>query len=162
MNRIRPSIIDDSMVPGARYMTYYSAIEQYQKAFQQGYYIECISLMESLIADRLESLANQISSTKNYSYKPLERLLEYLLGTKQKDKLNDELLNCLDDIKTWKDGRNMAIHEMAKLSEDLEESFQTRYNKLKKIADNGYKVFRKIDNSIRRFRKIKLVPIHKT
>ena len=153
MNRIRKTETDDPKVPTVRYYTYRAVIERYQQAFQDKYYIECISLMESIIADRLESLANQISSSRNFSYKTLEKLLEFLRGKNQHNLLNDELLCCLDEIYSWKDDRNIAIHEMAKLPDDLLELFQTRYCKLEDIAIRGYKLFRDLDNSIRRFRK---------
>lgn len=153
MNRIRKTVIGESGVAKARYLNYYAVIERYQQANKDNYYIECISLMESIIADRLESLANQISSSGDYSYKTLERLLDYLRGKNQHDLLNDELLCCLDDIYNWKDDRNMAIHEMAKITDDLSELFQTRYCKLENIAKKGYELFRDLDNCMRRFRR---------
>ena len=153
MDRIRKTVIDDPKVGVTRHDTYFAVIEKYQQALDNTYYIECISLMESLIADRLESLANQISKSKDYSYKTLEKLLEFLQGKKQKDSLNDEILQCLEYVVTWKNGRNMAIHEMAKLTNNLNEQFSTRYANLKSIAEYGYKLFRELDNSIRQYRK---------
>ena len=152
MARIRKTVIDDPNVGTIRHDTYFAAIEKYQQALDDKYYIECISLMESLIADRLESLANQISDSNNYSYKTLEKLLEFLQGKKQKDSLNDEILQCLEYVVIWKNGRNMAIHEMAKLTDNLNEPFSAKYANLKRIAEDGYKVFRDLDNSIRRYR----------
>ena len=151
-NRIRQTITDNPNVGGVRHDAYTLVIQRYQQAFQDGYYIECISLMESIITDRMESLANEISSSRKYSYKTMEKLLDYLKGENQKDFLNDIILQCLDGIGMWKNGRNTAIHEMAKLPDDLTESFQTRYNRLETLAIEGYKLFRELDNGIRKLR----------
>jgi len=153
MDRIRKTVTDNPQVGEVRYNTYYASIERYQQALENKYYIECISLMESLIADRLESLANQISESRDYSYKTLERLLEFLQGHKQKYLLNEDMLQSLEHIVNWKNDRNKAIHEMAKLTDNLNEQFSTRYANLKNIANEGYNLFRELDNSIRKFRK---------
>ena len=39
-----------------RYWLYRSVIDRYNEAYKSGYYLEAITLMESLITDRLESL----------------------------------------------------------------------------------------------------------
>ena len=153
--RIRQSVIDNSNIGTVRHDNYSGAIEKYHKAFADGYYIECISLMESLISDRLESLANQISESKEYSYCTLEKLLQYIDGNKQRPLINDEIHQCLEKLKSWKDDRNRAIHEMAKLSDDLDESFQMRYAKLDGIAKDGLVLFRELDNRIRKLRNKK-------
>ena len=82
-NEIRPTI-DTEGVGQSRYETYKATIERINKAMDSGFYVEAIALCESIIADRLESLANQISQSSKYSYVTIGKLTDYLLGTKQR------------------------------------------------------------------------------
>ena len=54
----RPTVLEDPQVGHDRYQLYKASIDQYQKALKDGYFLECITLMESLIKDRLESRVN--------------------------------------------------------------------------------------------------------
>ena len=136
---------------------YKYAWDRYNEAYKAKYYIECIALVESLIADRMESLANEISASSKYSYSTLEKLITYLCGKNQSQLLNDEIVSVINKIKVWKNGRNKAIHEMAKLSEDLNETFEQKYGELSQIADKGRELFNELNNEIRKFRKNKQV-----
>ena len=151
MNRKRPRI-DSPDVGGVRYVMYKHAWDRYNEAYEAKFYIECIALVESLIADRMESLANEISSSSNYSYTTLERLTNYLFGKKQAPKLNESIIQTIGKVIDWKNGRNKAIHEMAKLTEDLDETFDKKYSELSQIADNGRELFNELNNEIRKFR----------
>lgn len=159
--KVRPTISQSNDVGKKRQQLYASAISKCNDAIYHRYYIEAIALEESLIADRLESAANCISGSSNFSYTTLECLLEYLLGANQKQKLDNyfshhsksqELQNqfqvCLQEIKEWKDRRNNAMHEMAKLDPDCTNVFATRYADLKSVAQEGIKVFKTISNII--------------
>jgi gas vesicle protein len=115
-----------------------------------GFYVEVIALCESIIADRLESLANQISQSSQYSYETMGRLTDYLLGAKQRDSLSQEIVDVVSEIKNWTKKRNSAVHEMAK---NIEGDFMEKYAKLKETAEEAIKLFRKLDNEIRKFRK---------
>ena len=95
MNRERPRI-DNPDVRGIRYVMYKYAWDRYNEAYKAKYYIECIALVESLIADRMESLANEISASSKYSYSTLEKLITYLCGKNQSQLLNDEIVSVID------------------------------------------------------------------
>ena len=156
MNRERPRI-DNPDVGGICHIMYKQAWERYNEAHDAKYFIECIAIVESLISDRLESLANQISASSKYSYSTMEKLITYLCGKNQSQLLNDEIVSVINKIKVWKNGRNKAIHEMAKLSEDLNETFEQKYGELSQIADKGRELFNELNNEIRKFRKNKQV-----
>ena len=147
MNRERPRI-DNPDVRGIRYVMYKYAWDRYNEAYKAKYYIECIALVESLIADRMESLANEISASSKYSYSTLEKLITYLCDKNQSQLLNDEIVSVINKIKVWKNGRNKAIHEMAKLSEDLNETFEKKYGELSQIADKGRELFNELNSDI--------------
>lgn len=148
MKSKRP-VITEPDVGEKRHNVYAGVIRQYHSAMSSGFFIEAISLMESIIADRMESLSNELSASSNFSHFTLEKLLTYLLGEKQKNKTDNELYACFEEIAVWKDARNEAIHEMAKL---LDEAFETRYERLEEYADEGYDLFRKLDKAIHKWR----------
>ena len=133
---------------------YAEGIDQYKKAMDNGFYIEAIALMESIIADRLESLANYLSNSKIYSYKPAGRLANALLG-KMSAKLEPypDVKTAITNIRTWLRQRNHAVHEMFKLSEEnWKASFKESYSKLEAPAKEGCELFRDLDNAIRYMR----------
>lgn len=147
--RSRPTIQTQD-VGEKRHQTYRHVIEQYHLAMSQGFYIEAISLMESLIGDRPESLANELSDSDAYFCTTLERLLTFLCGRNQAPQLPDNLKEVLNEICVWKNERNRAIHEMAK---EINHSFADNYDALEDTADEGYTLFRKLDNAIRAYRQ---------
>ena len=149
MGKIRLTI-DAEGVGQSRYETYKATIDRINKAMDAGFYVEVIALCESIIADRLESLANQISQSSQYSYETMGRLTDYLLGSKQRDLLSQEIVDVVNEIKNWTKKRNSAVHEMAK---NIECDFMEKYAKLKETAEEAIKLFRKLDNEIRKFRK---------
>ena len=146
---IRPTIATEG-IGQSRYETYRATIDRINKAMDAGFYVEVIALCESIIADRLESLANQISQSSKYSYETMGRLTDYLLGAKQRDLLSQEIVDGVNEIKNWTKKRNSAVHEMAK---NIEGDFMEKYAKLKETAEEAIKLFRKLDNEIRKFRK---------
>ncbi len=109
-----------------------------------GFFLEAITLMESLISDRLESaLIYYGVCTPDEVFKPLGENLKRLdsLGI-----ISDELY---DEINHWKKSRNTALHEMAKISVGERPTFIARYENQKPIAEQGYAIFKKIKNELR-------------
>ena len=136
-----------------RYERYFSAIKRLNEAMDAGYYVEVIAIEESLICDRMESIANEMSDGK-YSYRTIGRLTDFLLEKKQKDMISLELADTFKKIKQWVQKRNNAVHELAKLTPDMKETFEESYWNLEKVAKNGLQLFREIDKVIRKHRRI--------
>ena len=146
-------IITTPGVGDARHDRYASAIDRVKDALSNGYFVEAIAIEESLIGDRLESLANEFSNGK-HSYKPLGNLVYILINDYSID-LTKEQTEILNEIKDWAINRNHAIHEMGKLDSNLKETFQESYNNLQEIAEKGMPLFNKINNAIRKQRRAK-------
>ena len=127
------------------------AMEQYNRAMKDCYYIEAIALMESAISDRMESALNYLFPNKDYSYNTVGFLAKCLLDNQQF--LNENWVAILEEIKQWSKQRNDAIHQMVKLMPDLSKSFQVRYKELKKCAKEGSKLFRMLDNEQRKTKR---------
>ena len=144
----RPTVLEDSQVGQDRYQLYKASIDQYQKALKDGYFLECITLMESLIKDRLESIYNEIHHQDDTSKMPFGRMSNIL-----NDLDETELKVKLDE---WIQKRNCAIHAMAKLQEYSGVTFEVRYISLQDIAEEGYELLKAIDSAIRKYRKEQL------
>lgn len=151
MKQERPTIENGAGMP--RHDRYATAVKRRTEAMDQGFYIEAIAIEESLIADRLESLTNEITKG-GWSYQPAGKLAWNLL-TKHQSDLNEELIESIKQIRGWCRSRNAAIHRMAKLDPGMKSSFDKDYDALKKVAEEGMKLFRGIDSAIHRYRKVK-------
>ena len=128
-----------------RYLLYKAVLDQYEKAKKNGYYLEAITLMESIITDRLESaLIFYGAMTPDEAFLALEWAIKKL--EKFSGIVSDKLLQ---DIIQWKNARNHALHEMAKIEDGDKSSFEQRYSDQKTVAEDGYKLFNKIKNELR-------------
>jgi len=153
--RQRPTAEVDNNVGKQRYERYKSVIDQYNKAMEQGFYLEATTIMESLIADRLERLANYVAQKlegldSNFSYKTLGELTRFLNDEKQQPYLDEDLRKTIQGITEWKNQRNRALHEIAKLDDKEEIAFADLYEDAKATAERGLKLFRAIDTQTRK------------
>lgn len=132
-----------------RFEVYSFALNKYKYAIEQKCFIEAISIIESLITDRLESFLNQISEKNDYSFKTLGVLLKALNHLN----LSKDFQELSNDINLWRNQRNNAIHEIAKFSSVLF-SVNDRYDALLDISQLGYKLFRRLDGLINKHRNL--------
>lgn len=129
-----------SQVGKDRYALIKAGLDQYKMAMNNGYYIEAIALMESLISDRMESTLNYLYPYSNYSYETLAWLADSLMKT---NCFSKELL---EKIKDWSKERNSAIHQMMKLLPGNNKSFQERHSELERCAEKGHELFKKLND----------------
>ena len=136
-----------------RYDIYRYATVWVETALRQGYNLEAITLIESLISDRLESRLSQLLG-QDFSYKTLGGLIITI-----KDKETDEKLRALvlNDLDPWRNDRNSAMHEMVKLADGDTKTWQDRMDALVPVANRGYEIYRKIATRVRGLKKF----IHK-
>ena len=131
-------IANTSQYGKERYCTYTDVIKRYHQALANGYYLEAITLMESIISDRLESYLIRMTSDNKYSFNTLGQLIQGLTC------IGDTHMP-ISDILIWKNNRNASLHEMAKIEDGKYRDFGTKYSDAKNCADEGYELFRKID-----------------
>lgn len=134
-----------------RGVLYTQIFEHLKKAENQGFYLETITLYESLISDRLESRISYLEKKEN-AFKSLERNLEEIRKCETDEKIK-ELTQKGGSLDSWKNKRNFALHEFAKLKKSDSESFSEKYSSLKDITDEGLKLFRELDSQITKLRK---------
>jgi hypothetical protein len=134
-----------------RFELYKNAYDWINYSINEEFYLEAIALIESLIADRLESRLTFLLK-KNFAFKTLERIISNSKDMETDDKLKALVVN---NVNNWKDSRNKALHEMVKIEKGTSISWTKRRNLTKKTAKDGLKLLRKIDNSVKKLQRQK-------
>lgn len=140
---------DDSELRG---IVYHELLSHIKKAKEAGFYLEVITLFESLICDRLESRNSFLSDTNQLAFNTLGNNLKENRKL-ETDEIIKELTKQNGLIDNWRDKRNKSLHEMAKIEKGNERLFSEKYAELKDIASEGEVLFRKLDNQITKLRK---------
>lgn len=110
---------------------------------EKGFYLEAIALMESIITDRFESaLIFYEFIDPSEAFRTMGQCLEKLHS---EGIISDKLYS---DLKDWKNGRNRALHEMAKIEEGEQATFDQRYLEQKQIAEKGYVLFNSLKEEL--------------
>ena len=108
-----------------------------------GYYLEAITLMESLIMDRLDSaLIYYGLSEQEFDFRTLATSLRELNA---EGLITDDLYSAIDK---WRIARNRALHNMAKIAVGESPVFNIRYEEQKDVAEMGYFLFKKLKEEI--------------
>jgi hypothetical protein len=130
--RRRAQSTPTEQVGTSRYKLYCQVWDQLRDAQAAGYYLESISLLESLIADRLESRAAYLVS--GYSgFDPLGRVVTLLRDHEQ----NAAFRVAIDRIDEWRKDRNRALHELAKLASGEKATWEDKTADLPIIVEEG-------------------------
>ena len=133
----------------ARYHLYRMAYGRIKGAMDDGYYLEAITLIESIVSDRLESRITKLLGT-DFSFKTLGALIN-----KSKSVETDASLSALvqTDLDDWRQLRNEALHAMAKLANGDSSTWEDRMLALVLIAEDGIQVLKAIDSRCTALRK---------
>ena len=146
--KIRAINLAGNSVGKQRQGIYQQAHEHIVIAMDSGFYLEAITLIESLISDRLESRLTYLLGT-DFSFKVLHDLIKET----QKNEADEILLNLVTiDLDEWRKQRNKAIHEMVKIVEGDTSTWEYRSNKLPAIATEGHALLRKIERRVQSLR----------
>ncbi len=130
---------DNVKLKEERYNQYQEAWERINKAIDKGFYLEAITIQESIITDRLISHLKGIGENfrdKNGKEKEAPSFSELINRAKSKDK--DNLFIDLDE---WRKKRNKAIHRIVRIRVDNIENF---LQEAKECAEGGKKLAREI------------------
>lgn len=126
------SVDGENNVGAKRFQFLLAAAERAAGAFKQGYYLEAITLTESLLATRLESRLTWVREKQGTSeavrFSTLGRLCKELLS-KDAEKAPDwtAFQVPIQKIRKWTNQRNEALHEMAKLDREDGPGFHKKY-----------------------------------
>ena len=147
-NRQRANITENPFVGKLRFELYKKAIEQFNQAIEAGFYLEAITICESLISDRLESRCAELK--KPMAFKPLGDLIKKL-----KQIETDVLIKStvVGDLDTWRLNRNTALHEIVKFEKGAIPNWENQVEQYKKYAEDGMLIFRTLDSQITKLRR---------
>lgn len=146
--RKRAVRLSDNDVSQERYELYKAAFEWLKKAVNEGFYLEAVSLEESLITDRLESYLTWLTG-KDFSFKTLGPLQNAIKQYEQDIALRTLVL---DDLNQWRRARNKATHEMVKIEQGKRVSWSDRMQMNQATAEAGLELVRRIDQQTRKLR----------
>ena len=133
-----------------RYQLYKKVHERINESIEKGFHLEAISLIESLISDRLESRITFLKGN-DFSFKTLESLIRRI--EVEEDDREFKLI-VLDELKEWKNDRNKALHEMAKMEINDTETWEERMVNVQKIAEDGKELLKKIKKREQKLRNL--------
>lgn len=149
---IRAKNIRGSTVGTQRYHLYESAFQQINKARKQGFHIECIALLESILADRLE--ARRASLNPDEPEKHTFSTLGNLTSKLKREDTNAEMQIVYGEIASWAKKRNRAIHEMVKLgAEESTNAWEERYSELEDTVAEGIKLAQLLSAKVKRLNR---------
>lgn len=100
-----------------RYDLYKLANEQLKAAYDAGFYIECVSICESIISDRIEARLQFLrrGTDKPSHIDSLGRLLKQVTDIEPEDQV--ELRDAYTSIREWGNARNETIHQFVKVTD---------------------------------------------
>lgn len=139
-----------------RYELYKLANEQLKKAYGAGFYIECVSICESIIADRIEA---RLQFLRRDRMKPshvdsLGRLLKQIQDIE--DEEQTDLREAYVLIRDWGKARNAAIHQFVKVTDHNQQLCgRDRIRQAKTAAREGIRLMRVISTLVRKHNKWK-------
>lgn len=134
-----------------RYLRYVAAFDHLTKCYEEGYYLESIAILDSLIGDRLASrlgyLANEEVSVNLTLGKLCSKLLDPPSKTTSPLEVHDDFRRVVGDIRTWTKQRNAAIHATAKIIRDDsdERSFDDLIRSNRINVERGIELLRAFD-----------------
>ena len=113
-----------------RYMLYTSAKSRIEECIEHGYYGEAVTIIESVITDRLESRISFLKK-ENVGF----GTLGHLIKEAKKVETDAELLDLFAELDNWREKRNTAVHELVKI-EDGQELVDWD-NRMKSVGDTA-------------------------
>ena len=136
-------------VGSERYELYKATFEWIAKSIREGFYLEAISLEESLITDRLESYLTRLTETE-FSFMTLGKIQKAIEKHETDVDLRALVLEELDE---WRKARNTASHEMVKIEDGKKVCWDDRMKINQAVAKTGLELVRKVDQQTRKARK---------
>ncbi len=142
-----------SVVAQARRVLYTKAISRVDAAIENGYPLEAIALLESMLADRLEARKDCITGqeTNNREFDTAYKTAEFLAGENQRE--SDVAKGIYEAVKAWTPRRNELLHQMVKFADGDDKDWEMRLKDAQSAAADGLALFRKLDQLVRKLNK---------
>lgn len=129
--------------------TYKHAFSRINQANSAEFHLESITIIESLISDRLESRISFLFS-RDFSFKTLGELIKKSKNAETDPELKSIIL---EEIEPWRLERNSALHEMAKIADGDTRAWADKYAALGNIAHSGLTILKKLQKRMRQLKR---------
>lgn len=135
-----------------KYEAYREAWTRIAQAQENGFFLEAITIQESIISDRLISFLSRpgasnayVEKTKNGKFVSFARIIE-CWGSEVEQPLSvGDYSDLIDAVDQWRKDRNSAIHAIVKLNNsDETRSIDTFLQKAKQVAADGEQLAREV------------------
>ena len=127
---------------------YTGAFQRIKDAYDKGFYIECVTILDSMITDRLESYVQYLlhHDDKQFATSTIFHALKSLgSATKEKGVRDEEFKVIEQKIIAWSNKRNHSVHNFViVMPSTIQDSIETRIDNLKDTADEGLKLVREV------------------
>jgi hypothetical protein len=156
--RVRLQAGKHPRVGDQRYALFRCSADRAAQALKDGYYLEAITLIESMLAERLEKRAQYFWESKPSQRDALEKsrvqngfatlgkLVDALKATEHIGDIRNDVLA----VERWAKGRNVALHGMAKFGKGSDKTWKDRYKKARDTVKEGIEVLKNLDLHDRR------------
>lgn len=154
--KIRASNRIGNNVGMKRYDLYRNARAHLNKALEEGYFIECIAICESIIADRLEARISFIehNDVQEHQFRTIGRCIQALRKIEDQE---SPVRILLKEVSLWAGERNFAVHEIVKLRIDKQDdNWDQRMQRIEMAAKNGLELSKRLSAAVKKVNKIKL------
>ena len=148
--RIRAVSSSGNGIGQVRYKLFRQVFSRINAAQQQGFYLEAITLVESLVTDRLEGRLSFVLG-EDFSFKTLGAVIK-TANTHEADDVMKSIIS--GRLETWRISRNKALHEMAKLAAGDSRTWEDRTMGLIPVCNEGISILREIDKRCKQLRKL--------
>jgi hypothetical protein len=148
--RKRALAITMSSVGQTRFNLYKEAYNRIRESMKQGFYLEAVTIIESLVSDRLESRMSFLKKC-DFSFKTLGGLINESRKIEKDNELRALVSQNLDN---WRKDRNKALHEMAKIADGETPTWAKRVEEISPVAKQGLVILRTIDKRCKKLRKL--------
>lgn len=141
-------------IASQRFNLYKLANEHLKKAYEAGFYIECVSICESIISDRIEARLQYLrrGTGKPSLIDSLGRLLKQVEDIEPEDQ--SELRAAYVATREWVSARNETIHQFVKVTDQNHlADGKDRVRQAKAAARSGMRLMRLISNLVRKYNK---------
>lgn len=139
-----------------RYDLYRNARSHLTRSFAEGYFIECIAICESIIADRLEARIAFVepNDIREHQFRTLGKCFKAIRRLDSKD---SPIRVLLKELEAWEDERNFAVHEIVKLRTDKQDnSWDQRMGRIETAAKTGIELANRVSAAVKKVNKIKI------
>jgi len=147
--RTRALAKEGNNVGQERYLLYKQAYGRINQSIENGYHLEAIAIIESLVSDRLESRLTFIKGA-DFSFKNLGPLINATRSDETDEELKSLIVN---DLNAWRERRNRSLHEIVKKADGDASTWKERAVEIEQVAKDGLNILRKIDNKYKKLKR---------